>query len=304
MSFDQTEVNNIILKYGAVHRVVIAAVRGSSPREIGASMLLWEGGQSGSIGGGALEYQASKDLKIGVRNYPLGPELGQCCGGHVTLVTEYFDSPVEASQLFVRRVAGNEDPPLNIARLQRTNRNGAAPCTFEFEKGWLAEPINPARTPLWIWGAGHVGRAVVQIASELEEFNITWIDTSVDRFPSDPPKNIAVVPAKDPTLLMRHAPTESKHLIFTYSHALDLALCNAALTQKFKFCGLIGSKSKWARFQNRLLALGHTASEISKITCPIGEPNLGKKPVAIAVGVTHSLLSVHNSIANQRSSQL
>lgn len=88
MSFDQVKVNAAILEHGAIYRVVIAAVRGSSPREVGATMLFWEGGQSGSIGGGTLEYKATQNPQLGVCSYPLGPELGQCCGGHVTLVTE------------------------------------------------------------------------------------------------------------------------------------------------------------------------------------------------------------------------
>ena len=303
MSFDQVKVNAAILEHGAIYRVVIAAVRGSSPREVGATMLFWEGGQSGSIGGGTLEYKATQNPQLGVCSYPLGPELGQCCGGHVTLVTEYFDSPVEATQLYIRRVTGTEELPLEIIRLQRATRNGGAPATFKFIKGWLAEPVDPPRTPLWIWGAGHVGQAVVQIAAQLEDFDITWVDTKPDRFPLGIPSNVTVVPAAEPAHLMPHAPTRAHHLIFTYSHALDLALCDAALKRGFAFCGLIGSQSKWARFKSRLSALGHSSSTILKITCPIGEPNLGKQPIAIAIGVTQSLLSVHTSLANQRSAQ-
>jgi xanthine dehydrogenase accessory factor len=304
VSFDQAKVNAIILEHGSIHRVVIAAVKGSSPREVGAAMLLWEGGQSGSIGGGALEYQAAQDPKTGVRSYPLGPELGQCCGGHVTLVTEYFDSTLKDAQLFIRRVAGTEELPLVIIRQQREARNGGAPGSFEFTKGWLVEPVNPPRTPLWVWGAGHVGRAVVQIASQLEEFDITWVDTSSERFPFDIPFNVTVVPAVEPAHLMAHAPKEAQHLIFTYSHALDLTLCDAALNRGFAFCGLIGSKSKWARFKGRLSALGHSDRRISDITCPIGEPNLGKQPIAIAIGVTQSLLSAEIRSTDQRSACL
>jgi len=304
MSFDQVTVNAAILEHGAIYRIVIAAVRGSSPREVGATMLLWEGGQSGSIGGGTLEYQATQTPQLGVRSYPLGPELGQCCGGHVTLITEYFDSPVEATQLFVRRVTGTEELPLEITGLQRATRNGGDPATFKFIKGWLAEPVDPPRTPLWIWGAGHVGRAVVQIASQLEEFDITWIDTGSERFPSDTPVNVNVVPVAEPAHLMGHAPKEAQHLIFTYSHALDLDLCDAALNRGFAFCGLIGSTSKWARFKSRLSSLGHSNNSVLDITCPIGEPNLGKQPIAIAIGVVQSLLSLHIRSAVQRSAHL
>ena len=116
MSFDLHHINAAIAAHGAVTRVVIADIKGSSPREIGAAMLLWPGGQSGSIGGGALEYQASQAPQPGLRRYPLGPELGQCCGGHVTLVTEHFTKPIDATDVFIRRIEGDMAMPLPIAQ--------------------------------------------------------------------------------------------------------------------------------------------------------------------------------------------
>jgi xanthine dehydrogenase accessory factor len=103
---------------------------------------------------------------------------------------------------------------------------------------------------------------------------------------------------------MAHAPIAAQHLVFTYSHALDLAICHAALTQGFTFCGLIGSASKWARFRARLAALGHNPSEVLKITCPIGDPNLGKQPISIAISVTQALLLRNNSVTTKRNALL
>ena len=300
MSFDLHQVNRTIAQYGRVHRVVIAAIKGSSPREVGASMLLWPGGQSGTIGGGALEYQASQSPKPGLRSYPLGPELGQCCGGYVTLVTECFNQPVEATDIFVRQIERDLPLPLPMARLQRAMRNGSGVAAVLCSGGWLAEPIDQPRIPLWVWGAGHVGRAVVPIAAQMGEFDVTWIDTSPDRFPKGAAQNVNIVPAAEPVHLMGHASITAQHLIFTYSHALDLAICHAALTQGFTFCGLIGSASKWARFRARLAALGHNPSEIQKITCPIGDPNLGKEPISIAISVTQALLLRNNSVTTKR----
>ena len=300
MSFDLHHINAAIAAHGAVTRVVIADIKGSSPREIGASMLLWPGGQSGSIGGGALEYQASQAPHPGLRRYPLGPELGQCCGGHVTLVTEHFTKPIDATDVFIRRIEGDMAMPLPIAQLQKARRNGSAnPAALICTAGWVAETLTPAAQPLWIWGAGHVGRAVVHIASQMPELEVTWIDTSPERFPRTPPETVTLVPAENPAPLMAHAPRHAQHLIFTYAHSLDLSLCHAALLRGFDFCGLIGSASKWARFQRRLLALGHAPTQISKITCPIGDPNLGKQPISIAIGVTQALLS-HNMNAKTR----
>ena len=126
MSFDLIRINKAIATHGAVTRVVIADIKGSSPREIGASMLLWPGEQSGSICGGALEYQASQAPQPGLRRYPLGPELGQCCGGHVTLVTEHFTSPVDAPDVFIRRIDGDMAMPLQMA----TSRSASCICMF------------------------------------------------------------------------------------------------------------------------------------------------------------------------------
>tara|TARA_B110000261_G_scaffold9487_1_gene9496 strand:- start:937 stop:1854 length:918 start_codon:yes stop_codon:yes gene_type:complete len=290
MSFDLLQLNAAIAKHGPVHRVVIAAIKGSSPRELGASMLLWTGGQSGSIGGGALEYQASQAPKPGLRHYPLGPELGQCCGGHVTLVTEYFTQPVQAEDLYIRQIEGDLPLSLPLARMQKAQRNGLGVAAIAYSDGWLAEPIDRPLIPLWIWGAGHVGRAVVHIAAEMPNLNITWIDTSPERFPENTPPHVTIAPAKEPAHLMPHAPLEAQHLIFTYSHALDLAICHAALMRGFAFCGLIGSSSKWTRFRARLAALGHSPRDILNITCPIGNPNLGKQPISIAIGVTQALV--------------
>ena len=91
-------------------------------------------------------------------------------------------------------------------------------------------------------------------------------------------------------MLVPHAPQNAHHLILTYSHALDLALCNALLGRGFAFAGLIGSATKWARFKNRLSAMGHGPVAINRITCPIGDPALGKHPQMIAIGVAAALL--------------
>ncbi len=98
--FDLAAARAAITAHGPIARVVIAAVAGSSPREVGASMLVWPAGQSGTIGGGALEYQAAarardmlaKGQSQTLTREALGPSLGQCCGGTVTLLTELFDT--------------------------------------------------------------------------------------------------------------------------------------------------------------------------------------------------------------------
>lgn len=292
MSLQTYDINAMVAAHGCVARVVIAQFRGSSPREIGASMLVWDGGQSGTIGGGALEYLAATNARTADANFAsrhaLGPDLGQCCGGHVELVTEVFDTPLPAGLRHSRRISGDAPCPIQIASADKRARAGEDCGQILWQDGWLSEPATPAKRPLWVWGAGHVGRAVVGMAALCPEFAVTWIDTDATRFPADLPADVTAIPAADPVRLIPHAPADAEHLIFTYSHALDFALCDAALARGFRSCGVIGSNTKWARFSKRLSALGH---DPARITCPIGDPGLGKTPSAIALGVLTGLVS-------------
>ena len=232
--------------------VTVGGVKGSAPREVGAFMQVWLDRQKGSIGGGALEYEAAKIARQMLQNdtgptrrvVPLGPDLGQCCGGVVTL---------------------------------------------DFTRDVLeAEPTLP---PLWIWGAGHVGRAIANVMAPLEDRQITLIDTTVERMPDVLPETVAPLVAADPVRSVRHAPTEADHIVLTYSHDLDLALCDALLRHGFASAGLIGSATKWSRFRSRLASMGHKPEQISRIACPIGDPSFGKHPQAIAVSVVAALVS-------------
>ena len=126
--------------------------------------------------------------------------------------------------------------------------------------------------------------------SVVPDFDITWVDTSADRFPADT-STAAPLVATSPAHAVPHAPSDAHHLILTYSHDLDLALCDAVLRHEFASCGLIGSATKWARFQRRLQALGHTPAQIARIACPIGDTALGKHPQALAIGVAHAMLT-------------
>jgi xanthine dehydrogenase accessory factor len=157
-------------------------------------------------------------------------------------------------------------------------------------QGWLIEPVAEAERQVWVWGAGHVGRALVSVLAPLPGIAVTWVDVAAERFSEVVPVGVTVVPARDPAVLADHAPPDAEHVILTYSHALDLDLCHRLLRRGFRSCGLIGSATKWARFRSRLGALGHSGEAIQRIRCPIGDPSLGKHPQAIAVGVVAELL--------------
>ncbi len=239
-------------------RITITRTAGSVPREAGTQMLVHADRIEGTIGGGTLEWEAMAEARQMLadgretltRTIALGPALGQCCGGSVTLTWDRADM-------------------------------------------LTASPVRP----LWIYGAGHVGRAIVNVMAALPDFEITWVDTTADRFPET---DVTTLIASDPALVVRHAPANADHLILTYSHEMDLALCHAVLRHEFHSAGLIGSATKWARFKTRLAALGHTPAQISRIACPIGDPRLGKHPQAIALGVATSMIAAQNSRTRDR----
>ncbi len=307
MGFDLESLTAAVGTHGRVTRVVIAAIRGSSPREVGAAMLVWPTGdgfaQSGTIGGGALEFEAAQkaarqDGPSVLSTHALGPDLGQCCGGSVTLLSEVYEAAdLEAldSEVIARPTGDTAQMPLSVhRRLSRLRNQGERPQP-QLIDGWMIEPVHRPERPLWIWGAGHVGRAVVDVLAPLPDHAITWIDTAENRFPERIAACVTPVWAENPANLVPHAPSTALHLILTYSHALDLALCHALLKHDFAFAGLIGSATKWARFRSRLAALGHTPDRIARITCPIGDPSLGKHPQSIAVGVAAQLLAIEAS---------
>jgi xanthine dehydrogenase accessory factor len=223
---------------------------------------------------------------------PLGPALGQCCGGAVTLLTEVFESatlPRPEAGVFARSVDGRA-MPLAVKRLLAPARGTGVLPGATLVQGWMLEPVPADRQPLWIWGAGHVGRALVAVLAPLPGLAITWVDVAQDRFPDVQLPDVTILPAADPALLVPHCPAGAAHLVLTYSHALDLELCHRLLSHGFGSLGLIGSQTKWARFRSRLRALGHTDPQTARICCPIGDPRLGKHPQAIAIGVAQDIL--------------
>ncbi|WP_197470859.1 XdhC family protein, partial [Sulfitobacter sp. HI0054] len=119
-------------------------------------------------------------------------------------------------------------------------------------------------------------------------FEITWIDSARDRFPDQIPPHVTVTPAADMPRLAAHAPRDAHHLIFTYSHDIDLALCAALLKRGAASVGLIGSDTKKSRFSRRLRDMG---LDPSGITCPIGDKSLGKLPAQIAHGALIALIA-------------
>lgn len=246
--------------------VTVAASQGSVPRETGAWMAVAGGEVFGTIGGGQLELQAiarAKEQLAGagaekVIRYPLGPSLGQCCGGVV--------------QLRFRKV-GAADAPL------------------------LENELAPAPAPVALFGGGHVGTALVHVLGALP-FSVRWIDSRDEIFPLEVPENVACEHSDPVHAAVRGLAAGSRVLIMSFSHAEDLDIVAASLRRlrerdDLPYIGLIGSRTKWAAFSSRLRERGFTDAELARVTCPIGVPGVaGKEPEVIAVAVAAQLLQV------------
>jgi len=191
----------------------------------------------------------------------LGPDLGQCCGGRVRLATERL---------------GPEDLP-------RIEGLAAA----EAEEG------KAAALPVMLFGAGHVGRALVLALAPLP-VRVTWVDGRQNAFPRHAPANVAAVEGSDTARLIATAPEGAAILAMTHSHALDLEIVAAALRERrFPYVGVIGSATKRARFVTQLRQAGVADDLIDTLVCPIGLPEIaGKEPAVIAASVAAQLLLV------------
>jgi xanthine dehydrogenase accessory factor len=274
------------LRTHATARITVLATEGSAPRGAGTTMAVTVDDVAGTIGGGNLEYRAIEQARLllahpdgtwRVQDYPLGPLLGQCCGGRVRLLIERCDAPPDPAPVLrfaadrVVREAG--EAPLPSAR-------GARP---EPDERWAA-PADMPRTPVLLFGAGHVGRAVARALEGLP-FLVGWYDSR-----SDYAARAGVIHCVEDDL-ERCVTEQQGHgaiLIMTHDHAVDYRLARAALSGTARFVGLIGSQTKRARFVARLEAEG---LDPARLTCPIGVAGItGKEPAVIAAAVAAQLL--------------
>lgn len=244
--------------------VTVDRVEGSGPREAGAWMLVFTSSVQGTVGGGQLEFDAiarARELlagrgEAGLHRYALGPSLGQCCGGVVHLRFELVIS---------------EDADR------------------------LRDVLEPARTPVALFGGGHVGQAIVRACAELP-FALTWIDSREGVFPASVPARVRCEHSEPVQGAVRDLASGSLVLVMSFSHAEDLDIVAACLQRRrdradLPFLGLIGSRTKWATFRHRLEARGFTPAELDAVHCPIGVPGItGKQPAVIAVAAVAQLL--------------
>ena len=290
------------LAKGPAAMISILATEGSAPRGAGTRMIVTADSVHATIGGGRLEYQAVGQARavLGlssgtwrVQDWPLGPLLGQCCGGRVRLLIERLD-PAHADWLGLPI----DDAPFLVShfhaghierRLER--RASLSPLSARGERpgegARIVELLGSGQRPLWLFGAGLVGQAIARRLPGLP-LRLNWFDTRPETAGID---GVTVVDEDRVAHCLTDAPAGAAVLILTHDHALDYRLTAAALRHGgADFVGLIGSATKHARFLSRLRGEG---IDPAGLTCPIGLPGIvGKEPDVIAMAVIAQLLTL------------
>jgi xanthine dehydrogenase accessory factor len=242
----------------------LTSVRGSSPREQGTFMLVGADATLGTIGGGALEYMVIEHARrliadgraAEAMDVPLGPEIGQCCGGRVRVQLRFADNDLR-DELMVRVVA------------------------------------EEARLPhVYLFGAGHVGRVLAQILL-LMPVKLDVIDTRAEELdllpPAVPRRRTAM-----PEAVVRSAPSGSAFVILTHDHALDFLICSEVLNRgDARYVGMVGSSTKRAKFASWYVEQGGDRRALERLILPIGAQGLGDKRPAVIAALAAAEIMVH-----------
>ena len=244
----------------------IVDVKGSSPNNIDDIILISQDTIFGTIGGGNLEYLVideakkllNKKIKNKILSIPLGPGIGQCCGGYVQIELSLHKNSKDALK--------NESLKKNI------------------------------KPNLYIFGSGHIGQAIISKLENIN-FNTFIIDSREDYLNMTNIKDINYLLSKKPWEIVSKLDDNSYFIVLTHSHDFDLKILNEVLKKNNTFVGLIGSITKKKRFYKRLINNGHNKSIVEKIECPIGiDIGNSKDPNEIAFSIITRILYIKNNI--------
>lgn len=236
--------------------VEVREAKGSTPREAGAWMLVSPEAILGTIGGGQLEFMAVDRARemiaagapaAGLIDVPLGPEIGQCCGGRVLVDLALVDDDLRA----------------------------AIPSRIEAE-----EALHPS---VFVFGGGHVGHALAAALSLLP-LAVTVVETRADQI-GDLPDGVSARLTAVPEEVVRAAPAGSALLVLTHDHALDFLIVAEGLKRgDAAYVGMIGSKTKRATFASWYVReAGGDEAALARLVCPIGGAGVkDKRPAVIA----------------------
>jgi len=287
--------------------VTIAQVKGSAPREPGVRMLVTADDLTGTIGGGHLEWRGMDIARAMLRDgetrrtdrIPLGPALGQCCGGVVQLAFERLGEDdlgwleaVEAA--FAAHRALQRTVPVSGPVRAAPSVASTAGVALHADGSWT-DTLVPDAMHVVLFGAGHVGAALIRVLATLP-CSVRWVDERDTLFPTDLPANVTAEATDTPEAEVDAAPPGSYFLVMTHSHALDQTLCEQIFRRTdFSYFGLIGSKTKRAKFEHRMAAHRIDPARFPEMICPMGVEGItDKAPAMIAVAIVAQLLQVRD----------
>ena len=323
--------------------ISVIEVLGSAPREVGARMLVTEKHETGSIGGGNLEYSAIRQAREllqqqsesarSVELFGLGVQMQQCCGGAVRVLFEKFStqdvaklaeefeglnnrrtmflaSPIEgkASPVMLNNKTNWEEAPEHLRDAANRLLHTAIPnsCIVRGEDTeWFVTRLDELPTNLVVFGAGHVGKALIKLLGDLP-FTVLWCDARSDMFPTDIPANVAVNERTDLQETLISQDPGTFYIVMTHNHGLDYEICLNILKQRdFGWLGLIGSDTKRQRFEKRFIDDGIDPFTLRRLQCPIGLESIkGKHPSVIAMSTAAQLLEMRQRILEVELSDL
>jgi xanthine dehydrogenase accessory factor len=264
MSVRRAGIEAFVTRHRGAVLVRVSEASGSSPRDSGALMLVGTDETIGTIGGGQLEFLAIDRARRMLRDeqaaaaldVPLGPEIGQCCGGRV--------------------------------RVELTLLDGAARDGLLMEM----EQADSGQPHVYVFGAGHVGRALTIALSALP-VNTHLIDTRPETLTGMPPE-IDARAAPMPEALVRVAPAGSAFVILTHDHALDFLIAREALAHpRASYVGMIGSKTKRAQFRRWFLEEGGQQADFERLVCPIAHGRVADKRPEVIAALAAAEILVH-----------
>ena len=157
----------------------------------------------------------------------------------------------------------------------------------------LFEPLLAIQPEIAVFGAGHVGQALVTLLSTLP-CHIHWIDQRPALL-AQAPAGVTVSALEEPVEYVAQLPADSYFVVMTHHHPLDLALCEAILRRDdYRYAGVIGSHTKRQRFEYRLSGKGISDRQLTRLRCPVGLPQVtGKLPAEIAVAIAAEIIAVY-----------
>ncbi|UJW74390.1 xanthine dehydrogenase accessory protein XdhC [Rhizobium sp. SL42] len=256
-------VDHFLSTHPALVLVKVTDAKGSTPRETGAFMLVAPVTVYATIGGGHMEFLAiekaramlAADEASATLDIPLGPEIGQCCGGRVVLTLTNLDAQARADLLAREEAARERRPEIHI------------------------------------YGAGHVGLALAAALAPLP-FNVTLIDTRAD-IDGHVPEGIVFRRVAMPEAEIARLPEGGAAVILTHDHALDFLIARQALARPdLRYVGMIGSATKRATFSRWLIREHADAADLERLVLPIGGSAVkDKRPPVIAAMVAAELLA-------------